>query len=179
MAEFTMNDHRLDPYKNFKFKVKWDTKYVAGISKVSALTRSNRVVSHREGGDPHSMRKSPGQTDYEPITLERGITFDLAFQQWANAVWEYPNSGSLGQEVSLKDFRKNITIEMYNISGQKVMAYDVYRCWPSEYTAMPELDAMGNAVAIQSITLENEGWQRDMSVVEAPGASYVLPPDPA
>ena len=179
MAEFTMNDHHLDPYKNYKFKVKWDTKYVAGISKVSALTRSNHVVSRRAGGDPHTTRVSPGQTAYEPITLERGITFDFAFQQWANTVWEYPNSGSLGHEVSLKDLRKNITIEMYNVSGQKVMAYQIYRCWPSNYTALPELDAMANAVAIQSITLENEGWQRDMSVVKVPEASDVLPPDPA
>jgi phage tail-like protein len=131
MAQFVVNATRLDPYKNFKFRVKWDGAYVAGVSKVSALTRQSQVVSHREGGDPHSMRKSPGQSDYGAITLERGVTWDLAFEQWANKVWDYTNSGQLGQEVSLADFRKDISIELYNIAGQKVMAYNIYRCWPS------------------------------------------------
>jgi len=170
---------RVDPYKNFKFRVKWDGKYVAGVSKVGALTRTSHVVSHREGGDPHSMRKSPGQSDYGPITLERGVTWDLAFEQWANKVWDYADSGALGQEVSLKDFRKDIIIELYDIAGQKVMAYNIYRCWPSKYTSMPELDAMANAVAIQSLTLENEGWERDMSVTEAAEPSFTLPAEDA
>ncbi len=175
MAQFVVNATRLDPYKNFKFRVKWDGVYVAGVSKVSALTRQSQVVSHREGGDPHSMRKSPGQSDYGAITLERGVTWDLAFEQWANKVWDYTNSGQLGQEVSLADFRKDISIELYNIAGQKVMAYNVYRCWPSAYVSLPELDALGNGVAIQSLTLENEGWERDMSVTELPEPSFTLP----
>ena len=178
MVQFVANAERVDPYKNFKFRVKWDGNYVAGVSKVSALTKSTHVVSWRQGGDPHSMRKSPGQTDYSAITLERGITWDLSFEQWANKVWDYTNSGSLGQEVSLKDFRKDITIELYNIAGQKVMAYHVYRCWPSEYISMPELDSLSNSVAIQSLTLENEGWERDMSVTEQVEPSFLLPPGP-
>ncbi len=176
MVQFNVNASRIDPYKNFKFRVKWDNSYVAGVSKVSALIRQSQVVAHREGGDPHSMRKSPGQSDYAPITLERGVTWDKAFEQWANKVWDYSNSGQLGMEVSLKDFRKDITIELYNIAGQKVQAYNVYRCWPSLYVSLPELDAMGNAVAIQSLTLENEGWERDYSLVELEEPSYLLPP---
>ena len=168
--EFTVNAERYDPYKNFKFRVMWDGNYVAGVNKVSGLTRSTQVVSHREGGDPSSSRKSPGQTDYTPITLERGVTHDLAFEQWANKVWTYGNAA--GQEVSLKDFRKPITIELLNEAGQKVIAYNVYRCWVSEFTAMPELDASGNAVAIQSITLQHEGWERDESVTEPTEPSF-------
>jgi phage tail-like protein len=162
--EFTVNTYRYDPYKSFKFRVKWDGRYVAGVSKVSGLTRTTQVVTYREGGDPSMVHKSPGQSEYTAITLERGVTHDLDFENWANHVWDY--GAGLGQEVSLQDFRKDIIIELYNEAGQKVIAYNVYRCWVSEYTALPELDASGNAVAIQSIKLENEGWQRDTSVTE-------------
>ncbi len=164
MAEFTVNPQRFDPYKNFKFRLKWDGRYVAGASKVSALKRTTEVVKHREGGDPSSSRKSPGRTEFEAITIERGVTHDLEFTQWANKVWALGNS--LGMEVSLKDFRKNVTLEVYNEAGQLAIAYNVYRCWPSEYQALPDLDANANAVAIQHIKLENEGWERDASVTE-------------
>lgn len=164
MSQFSVNTHRFDPYKNFKFRVKWDGKYVAGVSKVGALKRTTEVVEHREGGDPSSSRKSPGRTKYEAITLERGVTHDKEFEQWANKVWDY--GAGLGSEVSLKDFRKEIIIEMYNEAGQTVMAYNVHRCWVSEYQAQPDLDANANAVAIQTIKLENEGWERDPAVTE-------------
>lgn len=173
MAQFSVNTRRFDPYKNFKFRVKWDGRFVAGISRVSALTRSTEVVEHRIGGDPSTMRKSPGQTTYEAITLERGVTHDIEFRQWANKVWDL-RSG-LGSEVSLRDFRKDIVIEMYNEAGQLVIAYNVYRCWVSNFTALPELDASGSAVAIQSIELQNEGWERDESVVEPEEPSFTNP----
>jgi phage tail-like protein len=164
MAQFTVNAQRFDPYKNFKFRVKWDGRYVAGVSKVGALSRSTEVVDHREGGDPSTVRRSPGQTTYEPITLERGVTHDTEFEEWANRVWNF--GAGPGAEVSLANFRKDIIIEMYNEAGQLVLAYKVYRCWVSEYQALPELDASGNAVAIQSITLQHEGWDRDREVPE-------------
>lgn len=164
MAEFTVNAQRFDPYKNFKFRVKWDGRYVAGVSKVSALKRTTEVVKFREGGDPSSSRKSPGRTEYDPITLERGVTHDSEFEAWANKVWNF--GGGLGSEVSLKDFRKDVIIEIYNETGQLVLAYRVFRCWVSEFQAVPDLDANANAVAIQHLKLENEGWERDTSVVE-------------
>ena len=164
MAEFTVNADRLDPYKNFKFRVKWDSKYVAGVSKVSALVRTTEVVEHREGGDPSSPRKSPGFTAFAPILLERGVTHDTAFEDWANKVWRL--GPALGGEVGLADFRKDITIEVYNEAGQLALAYQVHRCWVSQYQALPELDANSNAVMIQHIRLENEGWERDASVPE-------------
>lgn len=170
MAQFSANPQRFDPYKSFKFRVKWDGRHVAGISRVSALTRSTEVVEHREGGDPSSVRKSPGQTSYEPITLERGVTHDTEFEQWANKVWSF--GSGLGQEVSLADFRKDVTIDVYNESGQLALAYNVYRCWVSEYVALPELDASANAVAIQTLRLENEGWERDPSVSEPSEPSF-------
>ena len=175
MAEFTVNATRVDPYKNFKFRVKWDGAYVAGICKVSALKRTTEVVKHRDGGDPSTSRKSPGRTEYEAITLERGVTHDLAFEQWANKVWDYQNAQAQNadQEVSLADFRKDVIIDFFNEAGQKVISYHVYRCWVSEYQALPDLDANANAVAIQHIKLENEGWDRDPAVVEPTGA--VLP----
>ena len=173
MAQFSVNPQRFDPYKNFKFRLKWDGRYVAGISKVSALKRSTEVVKHREGGDPSSTRKSPGRTEYDAITLERGVTNDVAFEQWANKVWNY--GAGLGAEVSLKDFRKDITLEMYNEAGQLAIAYKIYRCWVSEYQAVPDLDANANAVAIQHIKLENEGWERDEAVSEPSEPSFTNP----
>ncbi len=164
MALFSVNAQRFDPYKNFKFRVKWDGRYVAGISKVGALKRTTEVVKHRDGGDPSTTRKSPGRTEYDAILLERGVTHDLDFEQWANRVWN--TQTALGAEVSLKDFRKDIIIEVYNETGQLVLAYKIYRCWVSEYQALPDLDANANAVAIQHIKLENEGWERDIVVAE-------------
>ncbi|AZO55767.1 MULTISPECIES: phage tail protein [Hyphomicrobiales] len=174
MAQFSTNPERFDPYKNFKFRIRnEDGNYLAGISKVSALKRTTQVVSHREGGDPSSSRKSPGQTEYEAITLERGVTHDIEFEQWANKVWNY--GSGLGGESSLKDFRRNLILELYNEAGQIVLAYKLYRCWPSEYQSLPELDASANAVAIQMLKLENEGWERDYDVAEPTEPSYVEP----
>jgi phage tail-like protein len=173
MAQFTVNANRFDPYKNFKFRMKWDGRYVAGISKVSALKRTTEVIKHREGGDPSSSRKGPGRTEFEAVTLERGVTHDKDFEQWANKVW---NHGSgLGAESSLKDFRKDITLEVYNEAGQLAIAYNLYRCWVSEFQSLPDLDANANAVAIQHLKLENEGWERDTNVVEPSEPSFTDP----
>ena len=172
--EFTVNPLRFDPYKNFKFRVKSsDGAYVLGISKVSGLKRTTEVVKHRDGGDPSSSRKSPGRTEYDAITLERGVTHDTDFEIWANKVWNYGNT--LGQEVSLQDFRKDLIIELYNETGQKVIAYKVYRCWVSEWLALPDLDANANAIAVQHIKLENEGWERELETKE-PKETVFTPP---
>ncbi|HEX2557669.1 MAG TPA: phage tail protein [Nitrososphaera sp.] len=164
MAQFEVNTHRFDPYKNFKFRIKWDGKYVAGLSKMSALKRTTKMIEHREGGDPSTNRKSPGRTSYDAITLTRGVTHDLEFEKWANKVWNFGNS--LGAEVSLKDFRKDVIIEVLNEAGQVAISYKVFRCWVSEYQALPEMDSNADAIAIQTIKLENEGWERDESVTE-------------
>ncbi len=173
MAQFSVNPERFDPYKNFKFRVKWDGRYVAGVSKVSALKRTTEIVEHREGGDPSMSRKSPGRSKYEAITLERGVTHDLEFERWANKVWNF--GSGLGSEVSLKDFRKNVIIELYNEAGQLVIAYKVFRAWVSEYQALPDLDANANAVAIQTLKLENEGWERDLDVTEPSEPTFTEP----
>jgi len=173
MAQFTVNAQRFDPYKNFKFRVRWDGRYVAGVSKVSSLKRTTEVVKHREGGDQSSSRKSPGRTEFDAITLERGVTHDTEFEKWANKVWNY--GSGLGAEVSLKDFRKDIIIELYNETGQLAVAYKVFRCWVSEFQALPDLDANANAVAIARLKLENEGWERDYEVVEPSEVSFTEP----
>jgi phage tail-like protein len=173
MAQFTTNARRLDPYKNFKFRVKWDGRYVAGVSKVSLLKRTTEMIKHRAGGDPSTSYKAPGRTEYDAITLERGVTHDVDFEAWANKVW---NFGSIaGSEVSLTDFRKDIIIELLNEAGQTVLSYNIYRCWVSEYQALPDLDANANAVAIAKLKLENEGWERDYSVAEPQEPSFSEP----
>jgi phage tail-like protein len=162
MPSVSSNTQRTDPYNNFKFRLKWNGKYVAGVSKVSSLKRSTEAINFREGGDPSTSRVQPGQTKFEPITLERGVTLDLEFESWVRQVWNF--RAGLGMESSLASFRRDITLEFYNDAGQLVYAYNIYRCWPSEYEALPELDASANAVAIQTLVLQNEGWERDTSV---------------
>lgn len=174
MSQFTVNPQRFDPYKNFKFRLKWDGRYVAGVSRVSALRRTTEVLEHREGGDASTVRKSPGITRFEPITIERGVTHDLEFERWVNKVWDL--GGGLGLEVSLKDFRKDVLLEIYNEAGQLAIAYKIYRCWPSEYQVLPDLDANSSAYAIQHIKLENEGWERDYGVAEPAEPSFDDPP---
>ncbi|MGZ9929452.1 phage tail protein [Streptomyces sp. NC-S4] len=173
MAQFSVNAQRFDPYKNFKFRVKWDGRFVAGVSKVSALKRTTEVVEHRDGADPSTARKSPGRTKYEAITLTRGVTHDVEFERWANKVWNF--GSGIGAEVSLKDFRKDLIIELYNEAGQLVIAYKVFRAWVSEFQSLPELDSNANAVAIQTLKLEHEGWERDVDVVEPQEPSFVEP----
>jgi phage tail-like protein len=155
---FPGNTDRLDPYKNFKFRVKFGTEVVAAVSKVSALKRSTEPVTHREGGDPSTSRLSPSTWKFEPITLERGLTHDPAFEAWANQAWTGTTDAAT---VSLKDFRRDIRIELLNLQGEPVIAYDVHRCWVSEYQAMPELDSNANAIAIEMMVVQNEGWIRD------------------
>ena len=160
MAQFTVNANRFDPYKSFMFRVTWDGEYVAGLSKMSALRRTTDPVTHREGGDPSHERKSPGTTKFDAVTLERGRTHDPAFEAWANLIH------SLDSPISLASFRKDIVVDVYNEANQKVLSYKLFRCWVSEYTALPALDAGSAAVAIESIKLELEGWERDEAVVE-------------
>lgn len=162
MAQFSVNTSRIDPYKNFKFRIRWDGEVVAGVSKVSALKRTTEIISHREGGDISTQRHSPGASKFDPITLERGITFAPEFEAWANLVYSAEGDGG----VSLRDFRKNIRIELLNLQGTVVRAYNVMRCWPSEFTSLPELDGNGNGVAFEIMVLQNEGHERDLSVVE-------------
>ena len=173
MTEFVTNAQRFDPYKNFKFRVKWDGHYVAGVSKVSGLKRTTEVVKHREGGDPSTTRKSPGRTEFDAITLERGVTHDTDFEAWAGKVWQL--GATLGSEVSLADFRKDLILDFYNEAGQLAISYKIYRAWVSEYQALPDLDANANAIAIQHIKLENEGWERDTSVTEPTEPTFTVP----
>jgi phage tail-like protein len=159
---FAVNATRVDPYKNYKFQIMWDGRVVLGISKVGALKRTTEVVKHREGGENSTDHKSPGRTTYDAITLERGITHDLEFEAWANKV--HPYSGDAAMD--LKGFRKDVILVVNNERGQPVKKYKIFRCWVSEYNAVPDLDANANAIAIEHIKLENEGWERDEDTKE-------------
>ena len=161
MAQFTVNATRFDPYKAFMFRVKWDGQYVAGLSKMSALKRTTDPVVHREGGDPSYERKSPGTTKYDAVTLERGVT-----PRSRRSSCGPTSVHSLKSPISLKNFRKDIIVDVFNEAGQKVLSYMLFRCWVSEYQTLPALDAATAAVAIETIKLENEGWERDESVTE-------------
>ena len=160
MPQFTVNAERFDPYKAFMFRIKWDGQYVAGVSKVSALKRTTEPVTHREGGDPSRQRKSPGTTTYDAITLERGKTHAKEFEDWANLVHS-PDS-----PISLKNFRKDMILDVFNEANQKVLSYKLFRCWPSEYQSTPQLDASAAGVAIELLKLEIEYFERDLSVTE-------------
>jgi phage tail-like protein len=160
VAQFTVNATRFDPYKSFMFRVKWDGTYVAGLSKMSALKRTTTPVTHRDGADPAREHKSPGVTRYDAVTFERGVTHDPEFERWANLVH------SLENPISLKNFRKDLIVDLYNEAGQKVITYKLNRCWVSEYQALPQLDAANAAVAIETLKVELESWERDPATVE-------------
>jgi phage tail-like protein len=166
---------RRDPYKNFRFRVKFSgEEYMLGVSKVTGFKRSTEVIKHRSGGDPATSFKLPGRTEYDAITLERGVTVDKAFEQWANRVWSFTNSGG-GLETSLKDFRRDLIVDVFNEGGQKVLSYQVYNCWVSEWQPVSDLDSNANAVAVQHIKVENEGWVAE----ELPEPEDVSFEDPA
>jgi len=162
----------VNPYLTYNFLVKWDNQPVAAVSHVSGLTRRTQVVSFHAGGQPQAPFKIPGQTDYEPVRLARGITTDTAFEDWANLTWNFDKSGQLGNEVDMANFRKPLQIELYNQAGVIVLRYRLYNCWPSEYTALPDLDSESNVVALASMTIEHEGWDRDTSVTAPAQPGY-------
>lgn len=159
---FVVNAHRYDPYKNFKFHVEMDGRVVLGVSKVSALSRTTEVVTHRSGGENSTDHKSPGRTSYEAVTMERGLTHDREFEAWANKV--HPYAGDAGMDLA--GYKKELTLVVMNERGQPAFRYFLHDCWVSEYTAVPELDANANAVAIESIKFELEGWERDTDTTE-------------
>ena len=178
-TEFSKNNTQPEVYKTFKFLIKYDGKYVAGITKVSGLKIIPALAEHFPGYAPDATFFAPGQDDYEAITLERGVTYDEEFEQWANKLCDYSNTtksdDNSRQNISLKDFRKNITIELYNEAGQKVTAYNVFNCWVSEFIAFQERDSNGKSVVIQSMTLQNEGWKRESDVKAPVEPEYTLP----
>jgi phage tail-like protein len=162
MASFAANPARADPYKDFKFRVRWGAnEYVAGVSKVSALTRTAERVEPRERRDPRPGHELPSRTEYEPITLERGVTYDLEFEQWATRASAFVDSpapeGRPERDASQNEFRRNLTIDVFDEVGQKVMSYEVHRAWVSEFTAQADLATGAKAILIQSIRIEHEG----------------------
>ena len=159
---FVVNAHRVDPYKNFKFRVLWDGKPVLGVSKVGALKRTTEVVKHRSGGQNSYDHKSPGRTSYDAVTMERGITHDIEFEKWANQVHSFQGDPAM----DLAGYKKDLTLEVMNEKGQVALRYFLFRCWVSEFQAVPDLDANANAVAIEHLKVELEGWQRDADTAE-------------
>ena len=159
---FIVNAHRFDPYKNFKFQIEWDNKPVAGVSKVGALKRTTEVVKHRSGAENSIDHKSPGRTSYEAITLERGLTHDVEFEAWANRVHTFQGDSMM----DLDGYKKELTLVVMNERGQPAFRYFLHACWVSSFTAIPDLDANATAVAIESLTLEVEGWERDLATTE-------------
>jgi phage tail-like protein len=161
---FTVNINRYDPYKSYRFLVYFGTSTspVAAVSKVSGLKRSSDVIEYKEGGNAVIL-KGLGRTKYDPVTLERGVTHDTDFSDWANAA-QVLDKGS--PNTSLKNLRKELRIDLLNEEGQPALRYLVHRCWVSEFQALPDLDAGANAVAIEHIKLENEGWEQDTSLTE-------------
>jgi phage tail-like protein len=162
MPMFSVNAHRIDPYKNFKFRVNWDNAPVAALSKMSAVKRTTEVVEWRAAGDSSIVRKMPGRSKFEPITLEQGLTHDRKFMEWANLV----NNPQGDAAASLLNYRKEVRIEVLNLQGTPALAFTLSRAWVSEFQAMPEMDANANAVAIQTIKFEYELFALDEATTE-------------
>jgi len=162
MGEFVVNPHRLDPYKAFKFQVILDNRIVPGVSRVSALRRYTEPVVFRSGSFPNHFLSAPGPSKFDSIMLERGVTHDTTFEDWAELA--YAPAGDAA--MSLRHFRKDMRINLLNQQGAVVLSYMIYRCWVAEYQPLPELNANGNDVAIETIVLEHEGFERDRAIVE-------------
>jgi phage tail-like protein len=164
MARMNASTNRFDPFRNFRFKVKWDGQYVAGLTKMGALKRTTEMVEFHEAGENITSRKLPGKTKYDAVSLEAGITYDTAFSDWANLVNDFASHSI----TSLGEFRKNVTVDVFNEAGQLALSYHLFRAWVADYQALPDLDASANAVAITTIKLEYEWFERDEEVNEAP-----------
>ena len=169
MARMNASTNRFDPYRTFRFRVKWDNQYVAGLTKMGALKRTTEMVEYREAGVNITSRKLPGKSSYQAVTLEAGVTYDTAFEDWANSVNDFASHSI----TSLGEFRKNITLDVFNEAGLKALSYNLYRCWVSEYQAFPDLDAGANAVAITTVKLEFEWFERDLAVSEPAGPARI------
>jgi phage tail-like protein len=162
MTEFAVNPHRRDPYKRFKFQIIVDGEVVPGVSYVSALSRQTEIVSFRSGSFLNQFLKAPGLTRFEPIVLKRGITHDTTFEEWAELAYNPAGDAAM----SLKNFRKDMRINLLNQQGTVVLSYMVYRAWVTEYQPLPELCADANEVAMETVVLEHEGFERDRGVTE-------------
>jgi phage tail-like protein len=168
MAESSKNPQRSDPYLHYRCRVKWDGRYVAGVSKVSGFTRTTPVIRHREDADAATTRRLPGETGYAAITLERGISFDDAFLRWAKQIFDYANSAApTGASASLGDFRRPLGIEIFDEAGQKVVAYAVHDAWVSEFSGGSALDGLGDAVTIERMVVQHQGWDREAFAEQA------------
>ena len=157
---FSLSSESIDPYRNMKFRIQWNGRYVASFYKISGLKRSTEPVEHRGGGETSASRVFPGVAKFSPISLERGITHDPEFERWVNQIY----NTECNESESLKNFREDVIIELLNEQGKVAVAYKLYRCWVSEFMASLELDAKSNAVAIERIVLQNEGFERDVNV---------------
>jgi len=164
VAIFPVNTTRYDPYKSYRFLVYFGTSTtpVAAVSKITALKRSSDVIEYKEGGY-NIILKGLGRTKYDPITLERGVTQDLDFITWADAAQKLDQGHPV---TSLANLRREVRLQLLNEEGQPVHGYIVHRCWVSEFQALPDLDAGANAIALEHIKLENEGWEVDPTIVE-------------
>ena len=170
MPEFSVNVHRMDPYKNFKFRVKWDGKPVPGIIQVTGLTR--RTLTEKTSvNERQPYRFTPGRTIFDPIVLVRGRTHDSEFEKWANKVWQLGGNPN----VEPTNYKKDIVIELLNEAGQLVMAFQVFNCWPIRYNPMGDLDANDTDIATERLVLIHEGWARDAAVAEPTEPSYTFP----
>jgi phage tail-like protein len=161
---FPANLSRYNPYATYRFLVYFgpSPEPVAAVSKVSAIKRMADVIEYKEGGNAIIL-KGLGRMKYDPITLERGVSQNKDFITWAN----YAQVLDHGHPTtSLANLRQELSIVLLNEEAQPVLRYLVHRCWVSEYQALPDLDAGANAVAIEHIKLENEGWEQDLTLAE-------------
>ncbi|MFI4976757.1 MAG: phage tail protein [Caulobacterales bacterium] len=143
-----------DALRNGRFRVSWDGRVIPGVTEVSPLGRTTEVVTHEEGGWSPTVQTSPGRTTFEPVTLERGLSRDTAFADWAAQTLQAAPANP----------RKNVRLEVLGDSGQPILAYNLYRCWVSEYQPLPELDQAASGPLTERITLECDEWTRDASV---------------
>ena len=141
------NSERNDPYKNFNFLIEIDGIALAGFSECTGLRVEVEVIEYREGGDSSSVRKLPGQSKVSDITLKRGITASKELHDWLDSVRNGVAKRKSGAIILLDDARK------------PVVRWRFSEAFPRKWEG-PNLDAKGNDVAIETLTLCCENLER-------------------
>jgi len=148
-----------DPGRNFRFRVKWNDRYAAGFADASPLPVDLKSPRRRESGGPPPAIGPEGQGTPFFINLDRGLAFDLSFEQWISMVRCY--GPATGKGSLLVEYKRPLTIEMSDEDGKVVRTYHLSRCWVTEYTAFPKPDALSTEIAIEHLRLGFDAWKQD------------------
>lgn len=140
---------RRDPYKNYRFLVEIEGLTHAGFRNAAIPETDQDVIEYREGNEATTPRKLPGLTRYGTVTLQWGVTDSVELYNWRKAV----------EDGRVAESRKNMSIIVLDDLGNPAARWEFTAAWPKRYEA-PEVHAMGESVAIETLQIVHEGMVR-------------------